>query len=66
MSDAWIAADNRLADAVGSQALANQILSTNYTRVLAKVAPDGTVTYKYVSDTGYLSQGGGPLGDWTP
>jgi hypothetical protein len=63
MSDDWI--QQKLVDAVG-QDLADDILDAGYTRVLAKVAPDGTVTYKYVSETGYLTQGGGPLGDWIP
>lgn len=63
MSDAWI--QQKLPDAVG-QNLADDIIDAGYSRILAKVAPDGTVTYKYVSDTGYLTQGGGPLGDWTP
>ncbi|MBQ4818856.1 hypothetical protein [Aquimarina sp. MMG016] len=65
MSDAWIRADNRLVDAVGEE-VAQDILAAGYTRVLAKVAPDGSVTYKYVSDTGYLTQGGGPLGTFNP
>jgi len=66
MSDAWIAAGTRLADAVGSQQLANQILSSNYRRILAKVAPDGSVTYRHVSETGFLSRGGGTLGVFNP
>lgn len=67
MSDAWIQSDNRLLDALGgNEDLANDILDNGYSRILAKVAPDGSVTYKYVSETGYLSQGGGPLGNWIP
>ena len=67
MSDAWIQADNRLLDALGgNQEVVDDILDSGYERVLAKVAPDGSVSYKYVSETGYLSQGAGPLGDWTP
>ena len=65
MSDRWIREDGRLINAVGED-LAEDILLQGYKRVLAKVAPDGSVTYKYVSETGYLTKGGGPLGDWTP
>lgn len=63
MSDDWI--QQKLVDAVG-QSLADDIFDFGYSRILAKVAPDGSVTYKYVSETGYLTQGGGPLGDWIP
>jgi hypothetical protein len=67
MSDDWILADNRLINALGGdQNIADDIVDSGYYRILAKVAPDGSVSYKYVSETGYLSQGAGPLGDWTP
>jgi len=57
----------RLLEAVGGdQNLVDEILDAGYSRILAKVSPDGSVTYKYVSETGYLNQGGGPLGDWLP
>ncbi|MEQ9576302.1 MAG: hypothetical protein RIH33_00115, partial [Marinoscillum sp.] len=69
MSDDWIQQNNgqRLLEAFGGdQGLVDDILDSGYSRVLAKVSPDGSVSYKYVSETGYLNQGGGPLGDWTP
>lgn len=69
MSDEWITQNNgqRLLEAVGGdQNLVDEILDAGYSRILAKVSPDGSVTYKYVSETGYLNQGGGPLGDWLP
>lgn len=49
----------------GQSLVANE-RQREYSRVLAKVAPDGSVTYKYVSETGYLNQGNGPLGDFIP
>jgi hypothetical protein len=69
MSDNWITQNEnrRLLDALGDdQDLVDDILDSGYSRVLAKVAPDGSVTYKYVSETGYLNQGNGPLGDFIP
>lgn len=47
MSDPWITGGNRLLDAVGGdRALADEILTSNYKRVLAEVAPDGSIIYK--------------------
>jgi hypothetical protein len=69
MSDDWIQQNNgeRLLEALGGdQGLVDDILDSGYSRVLAKVNPDGSVSYKYVSETGYLNQGGGLLGDWFP
>ncbi|MEL6562748.1 MAG: hypothetical protein AAFQ94_31555, partial [Bacteroidota bacterium] len=69
MSNDWIQQNNgqRLINALnGNQELANDILDSGYSRVLAKVSSDGSVSYKYVSETGYLNQGGGPLGNWIP
>jgi hypothetical protein len=47
MSDRWILQDNykRLIDAVGD-AKAQDILDNGYKRILAEVAPDGTIVYK--------------------
>lgn len=46
MSDAWITGGTRLLDAVnGNVSLRNQI-ANNYRRLLAEIAPDGTVVYK--------------------
>jgi hypothetical protein len=50
----------------GNQSLVDDIIDTGYTRGLAKTAPDGSVTYRYISDTGYLTQRGGQLGDFIP
>jgi len=67
MSDAWILSDNRLLNALnGDQNLVDDILDTGYSRILAKVSPDGSVSYQYISETGYLTQGGGPIGVWRP
>jgi hypothetical protein len=48
MSDGWIQGGDRLLNAVGKdEALANAILNNNnYRRILAEVAPDGTIVYK--------------------
>jgi hypothetical protein len=47
MSDAWIGQNNfqRLIDAVGETS-AREIRNVGYKRLLAEVAPDGTVIYK--------------------
>lgn len=66
MSDDWITQNNneRLVNALNdNRALADQVAQQGYTRVLAKVAPDGSVTYKLVGADGYLNTGGGT---WTP
>ncbi|TAF76572.1 MAG: hypothetical protein EAZ53_03435, partial [Bacteroidetes bacterium] len=45
MSDAWIRGNNRLIDAVG-EIRAQEIIDGGYKRLLAEIAPDGTVIYK--------------------
>ena len=57
MSDAWIRGNNRLIDAVdGNQTIYDNILNTGYKRLLAEVAPDGTVIYKELdASAGVLS-----------
>jgi hypothetical protein len=45
MSDSWIRGNNRLIDAVG-ELKAQEIIDSGYKRLLAEVAPDGTVIYK--------------------
>jgi len=46
MSDPWITGNNRVLNAVGgNRTLAEEVLG-NYKRILAEVAPDGTVVYK--------------------
>lgn len=58
MSDAWIRRPGALSEAVGNnRALANQIISKGYKRVLAKVAPDGTVTYRLIDSNGFVIRG---------
>lgn len=45
MSDDWIIGDNRLLNAVGPSVL-QDINAVGYRRLLAEIAPDGTVIYK--------------------
>lgn len=40
MSDAWIQGNSRLVNEVG-QELADDILDASYTRVVARISPDG-------------------------
>jgi hypothetical protein len=55
MSDAWIRGNNRLIDAVGgNQAIYDDILNSGYKRLLAEVAPDGTVIYKELDGSGNI------------
>ncbi|MEW8693369.1 MAG: RHS repeat-associated core domain-containing protein, partial [Candidatus Thiodiazotropha endolucinida] len=54
MSDQWI--DNRLNDAVGTN-VARDIRASGYERVLARVAPDGSVAYQLVNERGYVIPG---------
>lgn len=64
MSDDWIAnipsnttGRPRLLDALGGDtSLFNQI-NGNYTRVLAKVSPEGNIIYKKIKPNGYLETG---------
>jgi hypothetical protein len=51
MSDTWITSNNRLQNAVGSS-VADDILSSGYTRLLAEVAPDGSVVYRMLGGEG--------------
>jgi TANFOR domain-containing protein len=61
MSDPWIRGGNRLINAVqGNRALADEILLRGYRRILAEVAPDGTIIYKE------LDAGGNFLRSFTP
>ncbi len=63
MSDNWISnglknSDDRLWNAVGGNlSLYNQmkpsLTTTNYTRVISYVQPDGTINYKYITSQGY-------------
>ena len=63
MSDDWIFSDNRLVNAVGDE-LARDIELVGYKRVLAKVAPDGSVAYRLIDENGYVIRG--TAGDFTP
>jgi len=62
MSDPWI--EKRLLKAVNfDEALALKI-SNNYQRVVAKVSPDGNITYRKVKENGY--QDNTSSGIWEP
>ncbi|WP_299609168.1 hypothetical protein [uncultured Aquimarina sp.] len=61
MSDAWIQGGDRLSEALGNNpVLAQQILSSNYTRVLATHGPNGNKLYKLVDSAGNIGS------VWTP
>ena len=64
MSDDWIR--NRDWSVVNlDQSIIDNLLDTkNYQRVLAKVKPDGTVTYRLIDGDGYAILGN--VGIWTP
>ncbi|GAA4273753.1 hypothetical protein U6A24_02550 [Aquimarina gracilis] len=64
MSDDWIERPGELANAIGNQQLAQTILNSDYKRVLARVAPDGTVTYRLIDEEGYVIMGG--IGNFNP
>lgn len=65
MSDTWIEGGNRLLNALDNNAtLAQEILSSNYQRVLAKVKPDGTIVYRLLNSDGYIILGN--AGNFTP
>ena len=72
MSDDWIASRDWQGVNIEQGVLENLLLTKNYKRILAKVAPDGTVTYQYVGSTGYLTPNGlgaggtGPFGIFDP
>jgi len=59
MSDSWITGSNRLIQEVGED-LANEILDDGYTRVLAKISTDGSISYRELNNLGQ------EIGDWTP
>ena len=61
MTDDWISQNDwqRLRDAVGTD-VADDIIATGYKRILAKTAPDGTVTYNELDAAANI------IGDWTP
>lgn len=64
MSDAWITgggANNRLFQAVGgNQAIYDDIINSGYKRLLAEIAPDGTVIYKELDASASV------IGSFTP
>jgi hypothetical protein len=64
MSDDWIQRPGELTKAVGNQQLAQTILNSDYKRVLAKVAPDGSVNYRLIDEDGYVIRGA--AGDFNP
>ena len=57
MSKEWIERPGELARAVGDPTVANSIIVTGYSRVLAKVAPDGSVSYRLIDEFGYVIRG---------
>jgi len=58
MSDMWIRRPGALSDALGGDdVLARNIIRNGYKRVLAKVAPDGTVTYRLIDSKGFVIRG---------
>jgi hypothetical protein len=57
----WI--QPRLADAVGAD-LAQDIVFDGYKRILAKVAPDGSVIYRLIDESGKVIRG--TAGDFIP
>lgn len=72
MSDDWIASRDWSMIGLDQATITNLLQTKNYKRVLAKVQPDGTVTYQHVGSTGYLtpngpgSGGNGPFGEFIP
>ncbi len=72
MSDDWIASRDWDGINLDQGTLENLLQTKNYKRILAKVQPDGTVTYQYVGSTGYLTPNGpgsggtGPFGEFIP
>jgi len=65
MSDAWIQRPGELRKSLGGDGvLAQRIIKSGYTRVLAKVKPDGTVTYRLINEDGYVIRG--KAGDFNP
>ena len=64
MSDGWIlgvnTGDNRILNIVNDPVLAQEIEFSDYKRVISKILPDGTITYKELNSLGNI------IGDWTP
>lgn len=59
MSDPWIRGNRRLVDAVG-EVNAQEIIDNGYKRLLAEIAPDGSVIYKELDASAKL------IGTFTP
>ncbi|TAJ12414.1 hypothetical protein DMA11_12720 [Marinilabiliaceae bacterium JC017] len=59
MSDDWIRRPGEMEKALGpgNEILARSILRSDYKRILAKVAPDGSVTYRLVDSQGKVIRG---------
>jgi hypothetical protein len=60
MSDGWIKGSNRLEIAIGDEILARKIISAGYKRVLAEVAPNGSIIFKE------LDASAGVIGTFVP
>ena len=57
MSDEWIATRDWTGVNLDQSTITNLLRNKNYQRVLAKVAPDGSVTYSFVDEFGYVIRG---------
>jgi hypothetical protein len=64
MSDEWIVknpdvpSENRLFEALGKdESLFKEIIDSKYQKILAEVAPNGSITYKLINSEGYVVQG---------
>jgi hypothetical protein len=72
MSDDWITSRDWSNINLDQATITNLLQTKNYKRILAKVSPDGAVSYQYVGSTGYLtpngpgSGGAGPFGEFIP
>ncbi|OQA49776.1 MAG: hypothetical protein BWY47_00679 [Bacteroidetes bacterium ADurb.Bin302] len=72
MSDDWITSRDWSNINLDQATITNLLQTKNYKRILAKVSPDGAVSYQYVGSTGYLTPNGpgsggtGPFGEFIP
>lgn len=60
MSDSWITGSGRLLNAVASEQVVNEILAKGYKRILAEVAPDGSIVFKELDSSASV------IGTFTP
>ena len=50
LANTWVEGSGRLEKALGDPIVANQIKTQGYRKIWAKVAPDGTITFKEATD----------------